>query len=51
MTRPPRPGKKNAPYAFVPHGFLIVIGAAIAGSVALLLNVLSFYAGFILERL
>lgn len=51
MTKPSHPGKKSAPYAFVPHGFLIVMGAAVAGGVALLLNLFSFYAGYILERL
>src|SRR5699024_6757627 len=36
FTRPPRPGQKNAPYAFVPHGSPTGIGAGTAGRVALL---------------
>lgn len=51
VTKPTQPGKNDPPYAFVPHWFLIVMGAAIAGGVALVLNLFSFYAGFILDRL
>jgi len=49
VTRPPTPRKTKqlVAYAFVPHWFLIVTGAAAAGAIGLLLIMFSGIAGYV----